>query len=68
MSRHQNPIDKQAPNAGKVDNDRNRMGQQEPTQLNQGKRSPESRHDREAQIGTNNQSVVRRGPGPRTGA
>lgn len=62
MSRHQNPIDKQAPQAGKVENDRNKQGQQEPTQLHQSKRSPESRHDREAQVGSSNQSQVRRSP------
>jgi hypothetical protein len=39
-------VDRQEPGTGKVANDRNKMGQQEPTQLNEGRRTPESRHDR----------------------
>ena len=43
----------QHPSKGKVENDCNKTGNKAPTQLNQGKRTPESRNDREAQ-----------GPGP----
>jgi len=42
-----NPADHQLPRTPKVANDRNKMGNTEPTQLNQGKRSPQSRHDRQ---------------------
>ena len=57
-----NPRDKQAPQTGKVDNDTNKMGEQDATQLNQGKRTPDSRSDREAHVGGSNQSQSRRGP------
>jgi hypothetical protein len=64
MTSNQNPRDKQEPHTGKVENDSNKMGEQEPTQLNQGQRTPQSRSDREAHIGGNNQSQSqsRRGP------
>ena len=65
MTKHQNPADQQAPQTGKVANDHNKLGNTEPTQKNEGKRTPESRHDREAQIG-NNQSHMRQG-GPNGG-
>jgi hypothetical protein len=54
------PQDKQAGNSGKVENDSNKMGNQRPTQSNEGERTPQSRHDRENYIG-NNQVKVRRG-------
>lgn len=57
----QNPRDKQAPLSGKVENDTNKLGEQAPTQKNEGRRTPESRHDREAQVGGQNQSQARRG-------
>ena len=57
--------DKQAPLSGKVANDFNKQGEQAPTQKNEGRRTPESRHDREAHIG-NNQSHMRQG-GPNGG-
>jgi hypothetical protein len=63
MTRPHSTADKQAPHAGKVENDTNKQGESEPTQLNQGKRTPESRHDREAHIGGTNQSQTRRGTG-----
>jgi hypothetical protein len=66
MAKLQNPRDKQAPLSGKVENDFNKMGEQKPTQKNEGKRTPESRHDREAHIGSQNQSKTRRG-GPGSG-
>lgn len=61
MSHKQNPRDEQTPNTGKVENDTNKMGEQEPTALNQGKRTPKSRHDRESHMGGGNQSQSRRG-------
>jgi hypothetical protein len=56
-----NPRDKQAALSGKVENDTNKLGEQKPTQKNEGRRTPESRHDRESQIGSQNQSRARRG-------
>ncbi|MCY7370108.1 MAG: hypothetical protein LH479_04370 [Polaromonas sp.] len=61
MSKKQNPRDEQEPQAGKVANDRNKVGEQDPTQLNQGKRTPDSRTDREAHIGSGNQTQSRKG-------
>lgn len=62
MTHKQNPRDEQTPKVGKVENDTNKLGAQEPTQLNQGQRTPDSRSDREAHIGGGNQSQSRRGP------
>jgi len=62
MTNKQNPRDKQAPHTGKGENDSNKLGGQAPTQLNQGKRTPDSRSDREAHVGGSNQSQSRRGP------
>lgn len=56
----QNPRDEQQPQSGKSGNDRNKLGDQPETQLNQGQRTPQSRHDREAQIGSGNQNRSRR--------
>lgn len=61
MTKKQSPSDKQAPLSGKVENDFNKQGEQEPTQKHEGRRTPESRADREAQIGSDNQSHQRRG-------
>jgi hypothetical protein len=61
MAHKQNPRDDQTPNAGKVDNDTNKLGDQEPTVLNQGQRTPKSRSDRESQVGSGNQAQTRRG-------
>jgi len=61
MTRKQNPRDEQTPGAGKVANDSNKLGDQAPTQKNEGKRTPESRSDRESQVGSGNQSQSRRG-------
>jgi len=52
--------DKQAGQSGKVENDSNKLGQETPTQKNEGRRTPQSRSDRESQVG-NNQSKMRRG-------
>ena len=62
MTIHQNPRDKQPPHTGKVENDTNKLGEQDPTQINQGKRTPESRSNRESHVGGSNQSQSRRGP------
>jgi hypothetical protein len=61
MTNKTNPRDQQAPNSGKVANDANKLGEQTPTQKNEGKRTPESRSDRESQVGSGNQSQSRRG-------
>jgi hypothetical protein len=53
------PQDKQPPMSGKVENDLNKTGNEPPTQKNEGRRSPESRHDRESHIGGNNQTKMR---------
>jgi hypothetical protein len=62
MKHSLNPRDKQAPHTGKVENDVNKQGEQAPTQLNQGHRTPDSRSDRESHVGGSNQSQSRRGP------
>jgi hypothetical protein len=66
MASKQNQRDKQAPLSGKVENDFNKLGEQKPTQKNEGRRTPASRHDRESQLGGDNQSQARRG-GPNSG-
>ena len=66
MSRKQNARDKQAGRSGKVENDSNKMGETTPTQKNEGRRTPESRHDRLNHIGGENQNQTRRG-GPSSG-
>jgi hypothetical protein len=63
MTYKQNPRDEQTPKTGKVENDTNKLGEQEATQLNQGKRTPDSRSDREAHVGGSNQSQSRQGKG-----
>lgn len=56
------PQDKQEGQSGKVENDSNKQGEQAPTQKNEGRRTPESRHDREDHIGGKaNQKMVRTG-------
>lgn len=47
--------------SGKVANDHNQAGEQPSTQTNQGRRTPESRHDRESHVGSGNQAQSRRG-------
>lgn len=61
MSKNQSPADKQEPHTGKVSNDTNKQGEQDATQLNEGHRTPQSRSDRESQVGGSNQSQSRRG-------
>jgi hypothetical protein len=56
--------DRQQPHTGKVVNDHNKMGNQAPTQTNQGNRTPESRHDRQTiGSGPQNQVTARKGGG-----
>lgn len=50
------------PRTGKVANDTNKPSAQ-PTQRNQARRTPGSRHDRDSQIGSGNQPQMRRGTG-----
>jgi len=52
---------------GKVVNDTNKMGDQEPSQKNEGQRTPQSRHDRETHVGSTNQVRARRGSAGGTG-
>ncbi|MDB5867721.1 MAG: hypothetical protein JWP96_53 [Polaromonas sp.] len=59
-SKHKKP-DHQEPHTGKVENDSNKMGEQKPTQKNEGRRTPESRHDRESHIGSTNVIRARKG-------
>jgi hypothetical protein len=65
--RYRNQIqDKQAAMTGKSENDTNKVGNKaQATQKNEGRRTPNSRSDRESQIG-NNQSHMRQG-GPNQG-
>ncbi|HWI83505.1 hypothetical protein [Ramlibacter sp.] len=62
MAKRPNPRDKQAGQSGKVENDTNKLGETRPTQKNEGRRTPDSRHDREARLGGDNQSQSRRSP------
>lgn len=61
MSKKQNPQDTQEPGTGKVANDHNKVGETEPTQKNEGERTPRSRGDRDDHLGSQNQNQVRRG-------
>ena len=61
MGNKQNHRDQQEPQTGKVENDHNKLGEQAPTQKNEGERTPQSRHDRESQIVSSNQNQSRRG-------
>ena len=67
MAKQQNPRDKQAGRSGKVENDHNKLGETRPTQKNEGRRTPMSRHDRDVNVGSENQSRSRRGT-PNSGA
>lgn len=46
-----NPADHQPPHTPKLANDHNKVGNQEPTQTNQGQRTPQSRNDRQTLAG-----------------
>lgn len=52
--------DKQAGQSGKVENDHNKQGKGQASQTNEGRRTPQSRHDRDDHIG-NNQGKMRGG-------
>ena len=52
---------KAAGHGGKVENDFNQMGEQKPTQRNEGQRTANSRSDRESHVGGSNQLQARRG-------
>jgi hypothetical protein len=56
-----NPADHQLPHSPKLANDHNKVGNKEPTQTNQGQRTPESRHDRQVTAGTMNVVQARTG-------
>ncbi|MBA2960567.1 hypothetical protein GON04_00445 [Ramlibacter sp. MAH-25] len=56
-----NPADHQLPHTPKLGNDHNKVGNQEPTQTNQGQRTPQSRHEREALAGSHNEVQARTG-------
>lgn len=56
------PADAQAPHSGKLANDRNKTGAQAPGATHQGRRTPQSRSDRTAHVGSANQSQARQGP------
>ena len=62
-SENQAANDKQGPagHGGKVENDFNQVGEQKPTQKNEGQRTANSRHDRESHVGGSNQLQSRRG-------
>lgn len=53
--------DRQEPHARKLSNDHNSMGEQHPTQKNEGQRTPQSRHDRQTLNGTMNNVQARTG-------
>ena len=61
MTNKQNPRDEQAAHTGKVANDHNKVGEQPLTQKNEARRTPDSRTDREAHLGSSNQTQSRRG-------
>ena len=61
MNRDLAPEDRQAPHSGKVANDHNKLGEQKPTQKNEGRRTPESRHDRQTRAGGANEIEARTG-------
>ncbi len=61
MNKTPNPRDKQTPNTGKVANDHNKVGEQALTQKNEARRTSDSRSDREAHLGSSNQTQSRRG-------
>lgn len=53
--------DRQEPHSPKVGNDRNKLGETRPTQTNQGRRTPQSRHDRQSNNGSMNVVQARTG-------
>ncbi|MBW8721112.1 MAG: hypothetical protein JF626_04200 [Polaromonas sp.] len=57
----QDSAPKASGHGGKVENDFNQMGEQKPTQRNEGQRTANSRNDRESHVGGSNQLQSRRG-------
>lgn len=57
----QDSTPKASGHGGKVENDFNQMGEQKPTQKNEGQRTANSRSDRESHVGGSNQLQSRRG-------
>jgi len=55
--------EQQPSQGGKTANDTNKQGSEKPTQKNEGRRTPESRHDRESHVGSQNQTQAREGNG-----
>jgi len=53
--------DEQVAHSGKLANDHNKVGETKPTQKNEGRRTPESRHDRQTVNGTMNVTQARTG-------
>lgn len=53
--------DRQEPHTRKYSNDHNKMGETRPTQSNEGRRTPKSRHDRLTQAGGMNVVQARTG-------
>lgn len=66
-ARHHSADHSAAEGSGKVAQAHNSTGDKAATQLNQGRRSPQSRHDRDAHIGSGNQVQSRQGGGGNTG-
>ncbi|RYF36710.1 MAG: hypothetical protein EOO21_01310 [Comamonadaceae bacterium] len=56
-----NPGDHQPAGTPKLANDHNKVGHQAATQVNEGQRTPQSRHDRETMAGTHNVIQARTG-------
>lgn len=57
----QDKVFKSSGHGGKVENDFNQVGEQKPTQRNEGQRTANSRSDRESHVGGSNQLQSRRG-------
>ena len=64
MANKQHRLEKKTGHGHKIENDHNQSDDEHPTQKNEGRRTPESRSDRESNIGGNNQSQSRRGATP----
>ena len=61
MTYKEDSRNKQTPKTGKVENDTNKLGATQPTQLNRGQRPSDSLTDQEAHLGGSNQSQSRCG-------
>jgi len=54
--------DKQVGRSGKLENDTNKLGKGQASQSNEGRRTPQSRNDREDHVGSSNQHKLRSAP------